>query len=160
MTMADRIVVMHDGIIEQIGTPLQLFDRPGNLFVAQFIGSPSMNVVKGTLRKHASGDRVEAEGHAWPAPELASARDGHAVHYGIRPTDIQICAAAEGVPAKVIVVEPTGAETELLLQVGDTKMIVVTHGRTMVQPDDMVGLRIDPAKVHVFDQGSGAPRID
>jgi multiple sugar transport system ATP-binding protein len=137
MTMADRIVVMHDGLIEQIGTPLELFDRPGNLFVAQFIGSPAMNVVQGTLRKGAGGDRVEAEGHLWPAP-----------------------AAGEGVPAQVIVVEPTGAETELLLQVGNARMIVVTHGRTMVQPDDMVGLRIDPAKVHVFDQAGAAPRID
>jgi multiple sugar transport system ATP-binding protein len=159
MTMADRIVVMHDGIIEQIGTPLELFDRPGNLFVAQFIGSPSMNVVQGTLRKGEGGDRVEAEGHAWPAPRLATARDGQSVHYGIRPTDIEICGPGDGVPAKVIVVEPTGAETELLLQVGNAKMIVVTHGRTMAQPDEMVGLRVDPAKVHVFDQGSGALRI-
>jgi multiple sugar transport system ATP-binding protein len=160
MTMADRIVVMHDGLIEQIGTPLELFDRPGNLFVAQFIGSPAMNVVQGTLRKGAGGDRVEAEGHLWPAPSLASASDGQAVHYGIRPTDIEVCAAGEGVPAQVIVVEPTGAETELLLQVGNARMIVVTHGRTMVQPDDMVGLRIDPAKVHVFDQAGAALRID
>jgi multiple sugar transport system ATP-binding protein len=156
MTMADRIVVMHDGIIEQIGTPLELFDHPGNLFVAQFIGSPSMNVVQGTLRKGAAGDRVEAEGQFWPAPSLAGARDGQAVHYGIRPTDVEVCGADEGVPAQVIVVEPTGAETELLLQVGDAKMIVVTHGRTMVQPDDRVGLRIAPAKVHVFDQAGGA----
>ena len=160
MTMADRIVVMHDGIIEQIGTPLELFDRPGNLFVAQFIGSPSMNVLQGMLRKGAGGDRVEAEGHLWPAPKLASATEGHTVHYGIRPTDIEVCAAGEGVPAQVIVVEPTGAETELLLQVGQSKMIVVTHGRTAVRPDDRVGLRIDPAKVHLFDQTSGAARIE
>ena len=160
MTMADRIVVMHDGIVEQIGTPLELFDHPGNLFVAQFIGSPSMNVVQGTLRKQAGGDRVEAEGHLWPVPQLASATDGQAVHYGIRPTDIELCAAGEGVPARVIVVEPTGAETELLLQVGNAKMIVVTHGRTMVRPDDMVGLRIPSAKVHVFNQAAGAARIE
>ncbi|MFC5498005.1 ABC transporter ATP-binding protein [Caenimonas terrae] len=160
MTMADRIVVMHDGIIEQIGTPLELFDHPGNLFVAQFIGSPAMNVFQGTLRKSGDDDRVEAEGHLWPVRKLASAVDGQAVHYGIRPTDIQVGAAGEGVPAKVIVVEPTGAETELLLQVGEAKMIVVTHGRTLVQPDDMVGLRIDPAKVHVFDRSAAAARIE
>ena len=159
MTMADRIVVMHDGIIEQIGTPLELFDRPGNLFVAQFIGSPSMNVLQGVLRKGAGGDRVESEGHAWPVPNLSAASDGQALHYGVRPTDIEICAANEGVPAQVIVVEPTGAETELLLQVGQARMIVVTHGRAMVQPDDMVGLRIDPAKVHVFDQTRAAARV-
>ncbi len=160
MTMADRIVVMHDGLIEQIGTPLELFDRPGNLFVAQFIGSPAMNVLQGVLRQSGGDDRVEAEGHLWPVRKLASASDGQAVHYGIRPTDIEIAPAGEGVPAQVIVVEPTGAETELLLQVGNAKMIVVTHGRTMVQPDEMVGLRIDPAKVHVFEQNAGALRIE
>jgi multiple sugar transport system ATP-binding protein len=160
MTMADRIVVMHDGIIEQIGTPLELFDHPGNLFVAQFIGSPAMNVLQGTLRKSGDDDRVEAEGNLWPVRKLASAVDGQAVHYGIRPTDIEICGAGEGVPAQVIVVEPTGAETELLLQVGDAKLIVVTHGRTMVQPDDMVGLRIAPDKVHVFEQSAAAARIE
>jgi multiple sugar transport system ATP-binding protein len=67
MTMADRIVVMHDGRIEQIGTPLELYDRPGNLFVAQFIGSPAMNVVSGTVRRAGGGAHVEADGAVqWP----------------------------------------------------------------------------------------------
>src|SRR6195256_211840 len=66
MTMADRIVVMHDGIIEQIGTPLDLYDRPGNLFVAQFIGSPAMNVIAGTLRGTGGASAVEAAGTRWP----------------------------------------------------------------------------------------------
>jgi multiple sugar transport system ATP-binding protein len=148
MTMADRIVVMHDGIIEQIGTPLELFDRPHNLFVAQFIGSPSMNVFPGTY----SRGSVDALGARWPATWVG-AKDGQAVHYGIRPTDLQL--AAEGVPAKVVVVEPTGAETELLVQVGDVQLVVVLHGRTEAQPDDTVYLTLDPAKAHVFDQASG-----
>ena len=70
MTMADRIVVMHDGIVEQIGTPLELFDRPGNLFVAQFIGSPAMNILPGTLRQGA----VEALGQRWAAARRAGQR--------------------------------------------------------------------------------------
>ena len=111
MTMADRIVVMHDGIVEQIGTPLELFDRPGNLFVAQFIGSPSMNVLRGSVR----GNSVEALDARWPLP-ADFGREGQAVDYGIRPTDLVL--ADQGVPAKVVVVEPTGAETELLLEVG------------------------------------------
>ena len=149
MTMADRIVVMHDGIIEQIGTPLQLFDRPGNLFVAQFIGSPSMNVFRGTARN----GHVEALGARWPLlPGICS--DGVAVHYGIRPTDLVL--AAEGVPARVVVVEPTGAETELLLQVADENIVVVMHGRTSAEPDDTVYLALDAAKAHVFDIASGA----
>ena len=156
MTMADRIVVMHDGIIEQIGTPLELFDRPGNLFVAQFIGSPSMNVIDGTLVQTANGSWVESQGSHWPVKVSAGGKDGQAVHYGIRPTDIRISSDGQGIPAKVIVVEPTGAETELLLQVGDAQMIVVLHGRTDANPDDVVYLHIDEAKSHVFDRAGGA----
>jgi multiple sugar transport system ATP-binding protein len=149
MTMADRIVVMHDGIVEQIGTPLELFDRPGNLFVAQFIGSPAMNVFAGTLR----GGEVEALGQRWPVlPGLGS--EGQAVQYGIRPTDLVV--STQGIPAQVVVVEPTGAETELLLQVGTEQLVVVMHGRTLAQPDDTIYLSLDPAAAHVFDAGSGA----
>ena len=85
MTMADRIVVMHDGGIEQIGTPLELYDRPDNLFVAQFIGSPAMNVVKGTVRRTDGTAHVEAAGGVhWPLGAGAGA-DGQAVTYGVRP---------------------------------------------------------------------------
>lgn len=155
MTMADRIVVMHDGIIEQIGTPLELFDRPGNLFVAQFIGSPSMNVLKGTLRQADGRAWVESQGHAWQVDTLAQGRDGQAVVYGVRPGDLTLSSTGQGVPAKVIVVEPTGAETELLLEVGDTRIVVVMHGRTSVQPDDIVHLEVAHGKAHVFDEASG-----
>ena len=159
MTMADRIVVMHDGIIEQIGTPLELFDHPGNLFVAQFIGSPSMNVFSGTLRHNGQQAFVEGQGHSWPVGQIGSGKDGQLVHYGIRPGDIGITNASSGIAAQVIVVEPTGAETELLLQVGDEKFVVVLHGRTAAKPDDIVGLKIDGAKAHMFDQVSGK-RLD
>ncbi len=159
MTMADRIVVMHDGIIEQIGTPLELFDRPGNLFVAQFIGSPAMNVLQGTLRSEGGRTWVDAEGHAWPANTLAQGQSGQAVTYGVRPTDLHIASGGTGVPARVIVVEPTGAETELLVQVGTTQLIVVMHGRTTARPDDVIHLEVAPGKSHVFDGASGA-RLD
>ena len=155
MTMADRIVVMHDGIIEQIGTPLELFDRPDNLFVAQFIGSPSMNVLKGTLRQADGHTWVESQGHRWSVGVTAQARDGQAVHYGVRPSDITLSSPGNGIPAKVIVVEPTGAETELLLEVGEERVIVVVHGRTVAQPDDLVYLEIATDKTHVFDEASG-----
>ena len=155
MTMADRIVVMHDGIIEQIGTPLELFDHPGNLFVAQFIGSPSMNVLKGTLRVADGQTWVEAQGHRWPANNLIHAGDGQAVAYGVRPTDIRVCAVSTGISAKVIVVEPTGAETELLLEIGSSRLVVVMHGRTAAQPDDVIHLEIDARKAHLFDDATG-----
>jgi len=155
MTMADRIVVMHDGIIEQIGTPLDLYDRPSNLFVAQFIGSPAMNVLAGTLRGSGANAEVEAAGTRWPVPAQVGGRDGQAVHYGIRPGDIHLAPAGSGIAAKVVVVEPTGAETELLLQVGDAQIVVVIHGRTAAKPDDTVHLAIDADKAHVFDTASG-----
>jgi multiple sugar transport system ATP-binding protein len=156
MTMADRIVVMHDGIVEQIGTPLALYDRPDNLFVAQFIGSPAMNVIEGTLRRNGSGSSVEAHGALWPAPAAtAAAADGQPVHYGIRPGDIALADASSGVPATVIVVEPTGNETELLVQVGEAQLTVVVHGRVDAEPDQTIGLVIGAGSTHLFDRQSG-----
>ena len=162
MTLADRIVVMHDGIIEQIGSPLELFDQPGNLFVAQFIGSPSMNILPGTLRQGDGQAWVEAHGERWPvgrsqAGSVAGTnmREGQAVSYGVRPGDISISDTGQGIAAKVIVVEPTGAETELLLDVGGAKLVVVIHGRTQAQPDDVIRLDIDAAKTHLFDGKTG-----
>ena len=153
MTMADRIVVMHDGRIEQIGTPLELYDRPGNLFVAQFIGSPAMNVVNGTLRRAGGAAHVEAGNVRWPL-NGGSGSDGQAVTYGIRPEHLTL-AGGSGVPGEVIVVEPTGAETELLIQVGEEQVILRTHGRPRVNPDEKVLLAVDPANVHLFDRGTG-----
>ncbi len=155
MTMADRIVVMHDGAVEQIGTPLELYDRPDNLFVAQFIGSPSMNVIEGTVRRSNGRCAVEAHGAMWPVPAGAAVGDGKAVHYGVRPGDMTLSDPANGVPAKVIVVEPTGAETELLVEVGEAKITLAIHGRVDAQPDQMVGLVIASESVHMFDRESG-----
>jgi multiple sugar transport system ATP-binding protein len=158
MTMADRIVVMHDGRIEQIGDPLELYDHPDNLFVAQFIGSPAMNVMNGHVKRGGGVAHVEvAGGVRWPLQQGPGA-EGQAVAYGIRPGDLRLASAnADGaVPAEIVVVEPTGAETELLIQAGNDQLILVTHGRPSVSPGDRIGLAIDPAKVHVFDQGTGA----
>ncbi len=153
MTMADRIVVMHDGIIEQIGTPLELYDRPGNLFVAQFIGSPAMNVFEGVLQKEGDQLGVAALGALWPVVGLGGGTHGQTVHYGIRPGDLTL--ADGGIAAEVVVVEPTGAETELLLQIGEQQLTLVLHGRTAARPGDTVHLAIDAAKAHVFDGRSG-----
>jgi multiple sugar transport system ATP-binding protein len=156
MTMADRIVVMHDGRVEQIGTPLELYDRPSNLFVAQFIGSPAMNVVDGTVRRGNGRPFVEvAGGVRWPLFGNVGT-EGQAVTYGVRPEHLTISAASETtVPAEIIVVEPTGAETELLIQAGDAQVILRTHGRPAVNPEDKIALGVDPAHVHLFDQATG-----
>jgi multiple sugar transport system ATP-binding protein len=156
MTMADRIVVMHDGRVEQIGTPLELYDRPGNLFVAQFIGSPAMNVIEGTVRRNGTAYVEVAGGVKWPLG-AASGGDGQRVAYGIRPEHLELGAAnaSNTVPGEIIVVEPTGAETELLVKVGEAQIVLVTHGRPVVNPGDRVALAVDPAMVHVFDQATG-----
>jgi multiple sugar transport system ATP-binding protein len=155
MTMADRIVVMHDGRIEQIGTPLDLYDHPSNLFVAQFIGSPAMNIVEGTLRRVDGTGYVEASGGMrWPLAG-ASGGEGKAVSYGVRPEHLSVTDASKGVPAEIIVVEPTGAETELLVQAGASQVILVTHGRPQVNPGDRIGLSVEAGAVHLFDQKTG-----
>jgi multiple sugar transport system ATP-binding protein len=156
MTMADRIVVMHDGAIEQIGTPLELYDRPENLFVAQFIGSPAMNVVQGTLRRTNGSAHVETpDGICWPLGAPAGG-DGQPVTYGVRPDHLELVSAAEGgVPGEIIVVEPTGSETELVVKIGAAQVIVETRGRATVRPGDKVTFAVDPANVHLFDQKSG-----
>ena len=157
MTMADRIVVMHDGRVEQIGTPLDLYDHPGNLFVAQFIGSPAMNIIEGTIeRENGACHVVSSAGLRWPLG-MAAGADGLAVVYGIRPEHLSLtdAKAPSAVAAEITVVEPTGAETELLLQAGDIPIVLVTHGRPQVNPGDRVGLAVEPGMVHVFDQKTG-----
>jgi multiple sugar transport system ATP-binding protein len=156
MTMADRIVVMHDGRIEQIGSPLELYDRPDNLFVAQFIGSPAMNVVDGTLRRSTGSAFVEATGGTrWPLGGAAGA-DGQPVTLGVRPEHLTLAGSgAQAVQGEIIVVEPTGAETELLVKVGESQVTLVTSGRPVVNPGDRVALGVEPGMAHVFDRASG-----
>ena len=156
MTMADRIVVMHDGVIEQIGTPLELYDRPDNLFVAQFIGSPAMNIVQGTLRRTNGNAHVETpDGVRWPLGSGAGS-DGQAFTYGVRPDHLELVADANrGVPGEIVVVEPTGSETELVVKIGEAQVIVEARGRATVRPGDRVTFAVNPANVHLFDQKSG-----
>jgi multiple sugar transport system ATP-binding protein len=156
MTMADRIVVMHDGRVEQIGEPLELYDHPNNLFVAQFIGSPAMNIVNGTLRRGSGAAYVEADGGVrWPVGHRAGS-DGQSVAYGVRPEHLTLGGGGDAVAGEIVVVEPMGAETELLVQAGSVQFVLMTHGRPVVNPGDRIQLSIDPAMVHVFDQKTGA----
>jgi multiple sugar transport system ATP-binding protein len=154
MTMADRIVVMRDGLIEQIGTPLQLFDRPVNQFVAQFIGSPSMNLIEGKFTR-SQGGGVEALGHFWPASGLVNVEEGRDVVYGIRPTDLQLGTLTAGAQGRVVVVEPTGAETEVVLEIGGQSLVAVHPGRLEVTPNALIHVVTDGDSGHVFDQRSG-----
>jgi multiple sugar transport system ATP-binding protein len=148
MTMADRIAVMNEGRIEQLGAPLELYDRPANLFVAQFIGSPAMNVFDGVLRDGA----VEGLGARWPVPVNKGAQ-GQRVRYGIRPEHLQL--GRDGVAAEVVVVEPMGHETELLVRINGIDLIVVMHGRSAHAPGERIFLAPQAANAHLFDAASG-----
>jgi len=147
MTMADRIAVMNEGRIEQLGEPLELYDRPANLFVAQFIGSPAMNIFEGVAR---SGS-VEALGVRWPAN--ARAADGQRVRYGIRPEHLE--PAGNGIPAEVVVVEPMGAETEIVAKVGEASLTVMMRGRASAGPGERIFLAPQATHAHLFDAASG-----
>jgi multiple sugar transport system ATP-binding protein len=151
MTMADRIVVMRDGIVEQQGAPLDLYDRPANTFVAGFIGSPAMNMVPGTVR---AGREVEfAGGVRLPVPDDARAADGQPVLFGIRP---EHCAPSDGgLPAEVVVVEPTGADTQLYCRFGGQEFTAVVRDRTHVTAGERVLLRPDLKRSHLFDASTG-----
>src|ERR1700680_980831 len=113
MTMADKIVVMHDGRVEQIGSPLELYDRPGNLFVAGFIGSPAMNFFPGTIRHNGNAEFDGPGGIRLPLRAPPRIVNGGPVIYGVRPEHFTL--SDDGVDAEVQVVEPTGSETQLVM---------------------------------------------
>jgi multiple sugar transport system ATP-binding protein len=150
MTMADRIVVMNAGRVEQIGAPLDLYDRPANLFVAGFIGSPAMNIIGGKF----TDAGFEADGVTLPVPSGRAAR-GHG-SYGIRPEHLAL--AADGLPATVTLVEPMGAETQVTMSMGNVTLIGVFRERLGARPGEIIHVRPDLASVHLFDQNGS--RID
>jgi len=155
MTMADRIAVVNDGRVEQLGTPLELYDRPANLFVAQFIGSPAMNILEGALAKSGDSSCVKALGQRWPV-ESSGGTDGQPVKYGIRPEHIGFAGRGSGgIAAEVVVVEPMGAQTELVVRVADVSLTVVTHGRANLRPGDGLSLSPEAGHAHVFDPATG-----
>src|SRR5215471_10611060 len=116
MTMADRIVVMHDGLVEQIGAPLELYDRPQNLFVAGFIGSPAMNFLNGTIRANGRLEFVGPSQVRLPVAAPSAAADGRPAIYGVRPEHFVL--ADDGAEAEVQVVEPTGSELQVAAKLG------------------------------------------
>ena len=142
MTMADRVVVMRDGQIEQVGTPLELYDKPANTFVAGFIGSPAMNFLPG---KVIDGQFVMDGGIVLPANAPAAS----ATTYGIRPENIRL--EDGGIAAEVVVVEPMGSETLVNLRLGDQLISALFRERIFKVPGDTLGIGVDPASPHLFD---------
>ncbi|MFC0399904.1 ABC transporter ATP-binding protein [Paraburkholderia rhizosphaerae] len=156
MTMADRIVVMNAGRIEQIGRPLELYDRPANLFVASFLGSPSMNFAEGEV---VAGDGglalLLADGLRIALTGQLPVQPGAKVTLGVRPEHIETSAAQDGIPMAIEVVEPTGAETHLYGKVGGSAWCVTTRERAVLEPGQRVTLRLPAEHRHLFDTESG-----
>jgi multiple sugar transport system ATP-binding protein len=146
MTMADKIVVLNAGNIEQIGAPLDLYDRPANQFVAGFIGSPAMNFISGKIENgtfKAAGIDLPLEGKL---------PDGAAV-YGIRPEHFAL--SENGLTAEVLIVEPMGSETQVTMKLGEATVIGIFRERVIAEPGSTLNLALDTANVHLFDTQTG-----
>jgi multiple sugar transport system ATP-binding protein len=149
MTMADTIVVLRDGSIEQVGAPLELYDHPANTFVATFIGSPAMNLLTGSWR---DGSLVLDDGAVLPVdPALAPGRDAK-LTLGVRPDHIEVVTeGSQGVAARVLSLEPTGAETLVMAELAGAAITIVTRERLALRPGDPIRLRPVPARQLYFD---------
>ncbi|MEM1075570.1 MAG: sn-glycerol-3-phosphate ABC transporter ATP-binding protein UgpC [Pseudomonadota bacterium] len=144
MTLADRIVVMNGGNIEQIGTPLELYDNPENMFVATFIGSPSMNLLNARIN----------EGRLHLGDQTFDGPDGNSdVKLGIRPEHLVL--TNDGLPMEVKVVEPTGSETMVFLHYAGQDVTAVFRERHSFTPGSIVKIAPDPAHIHCFDPATG-----
>ena len=146
MTMADRIVVMNAGNVEQIGSPLELYDDPANLFVAGFIGSPAMNMLPG----RANGPAVELGGGI--RIPLAAPAGSSDVLVGIRPEHFAV--SSDGIPAEVVIVEPTGADTHIFCKLAGNDVTAVVRERHEFHPGEPI--RLTPKLTYLFDPSSGA----
>ena len=154
MTMADQIVVMQDGHIEQIGTPLEVYDRPANTFVAGFIGSPAMNMLEATVSTNGGGQTALVGSTPLtiaPRPGLA---EGQQIIVGIRPE--HLAPAASGLTSEIAVIEPTGAETHIVARSGESELTSVLRERTDLAVGGQINLSAPPEAIHVFDQATGA----
>jgi len=155
MTMADRIVVMNQGRIEQVGQPLDLYDRPQNLFVAGFIGSPAMNSFPAQLVR--DGDRVcvRAGSMVLPLDRPVERPEGTEIVCGLRPEHL---APAESgtIAGRVVTVEPTGSQTFVTFDLGGQQVVACISERHAMREGDVVAWRADPAKILLFDKATGA----
>ena len=152
MTMADKIVVMQKGHIEQMGSPLDVYDRPANLFVAGFIGSPSMNFLDGVVRHRDGAVVAEIADTNVPLAQGGLA-DGQAIVVGVRPE--HLLPGDTGLSGQIAVVEPTGAETHLFVRVGPKDITAILRERRNLLPGQDIRLQVQPGTAHVFDPASG-----
>jgi multiple sugar transport system ATP-binding protein len=148
---------MQHGHVEQIGAPLDLYDRPNNLFVAGFIGSPAMNFIDATIhRANGTVSAVAKDGTHLPLPAIAGGREGQQVIYGVRPEHLELRTDGSGIPSEVVVVEPTGAEMLVVNHLAGNEVQAVFRERYQMQPGDRIALAPRVEHVHIFDKQSGA----
>ena len=159
MTMADRIVVMNGGLVEQIGAPLDLYDHPANLFVAGFIGSPAMNLIEGRVERNYNEAVFRTNrGLMLPLPRSVSqSQEGKPAVFGIRPEHIEQTKGKRSTDLSPVlsVVEPTGSETQVVAEIEGHQITAAFRGRVNHKPGDVMPLMIDRSKIHLFDQGTG-----
>ena len=163
MTKADKIVVLQDGRVEQIGSPLDLYDRPVNAFVASFIGSPSMNLLPGRVVRDGAGPGIALAGASLPVPLAAPLAEGREILVGIRPEHLTL--SDTGLPAEIAVIEPTGSETHVVSRLGGQpegkardragEIVAVFRDRHPLRPGQAIRLAPDAARLHLFDPASG-----
>ena len=159
MTMADEVVVMRGGNIEQSGKPMQIYDNPNNLFVAQFIGSPTMNIIECEVTEN-NGVRYGVIGDSrLPLPANPELQVGQKLYYGIRPEHFQIAktttpadnqGSADSLIGTVKVVEPTGPEIHVYLTLAGQDLCAITRDRLELKPGDEIHLQPEIPRVHLF----------
>ena len=150
MTMADKIVIMQNGRIEQVGAPLELYDMPANRFVAGFIGSPAMNFLEGNL---VGGKFVSSGGLSFEVDHKPEDSEGREVTFGFRPEHVDF--GAEGLPVEVVVVEPTGSESLVVVRSQGHDFACLFRERVEVDPGETVHMRPIAARAHLFDAVTG-----
>src|SRR5882724_596294 len=156
MTMADRIVVLQDGRVAQIGAPIELYDRPANLFVAGFIGSPTMNVLTGTLKRSNGAAWVETDDRQrLPLPSSVAGAEGQKVAYGVRPEHFALSDAPEALAANVEVVEQTGIDVLVFARFAGAPLCSLFRERHVLTPGQPIRLMPQLSAVHLFDARSG-----
>ena len=165
MTLGDRIVVMHNGVVQQQGSPEDLFKNPVNRFVAGFIGSPSMNFLDGEIMDEAGQLRVQGDGFALPIDESLGARINAAglpsgspkVEVGIRPSSILVREEPSTAPLnlKVTVAEYLGAQSVLATRCGDTEVLVETSSDGLVLSNEITPFHVKTADMMLFSEETG-----
>ena len=153
MTMANRIVVMSDGVIQQVGAPLELYDRPANIFVAGFIGSPTMNFFNAVVERKSGLAARLADGSALAIPDGPGIREGQEIVLGIRPEHLHFSSA--GIAATVAVVEPLGMSTQVTLDAAGERVTLLTLDRPQLSPGDARMITAKTEDMHVFDRANG-----